>query len=480
MENDRVSTGISGLDEILDGGLIPGRTYLVRGGPGTGKTTLGLHFLVSGKAKGDKALFISLGEPESSVRRNAERQGLDLGGVSFLDLSPTPAFFAEVETYDIFSPAEVEREPITRRIVEEVENLKPSRVFIDSMTQFRYLAADPFQYRKQVLSFLRFLVERNATVLFASESSSEAPDDDLQFVCDGVIRLNDAPEGRSLSVSKFRGSSFLGGRHAMVLGGRGMEVFPRLVPEAYRKEFARETIPSGIPELDELLHGGLERGTVTLLTGPSGVGKSTLGMAFMKEAAGRGERSVMYTFEEEVELLLARCEAVNIPAYIMVERGTLAVEKIEPLRYSPEEFACAVRREVEGKGSRIVMLDSVSGYRLSLRGEDMTGHLHALCTYLKNMGVTVLLVNEVEHITGEFRATEVGISYLADNIVFLRYLEMQGELHKAIGVLKKRLSDFERTLREFQITRYGLKVGKPLVGLRGILTGTPEWTRPPG
>ncbi|HOJ14960.1 MAG TPA: ATPase domain-containing protein, partial [Deltaproteobacteria bacterium] len=248
MENDRVSTGISGLDEILDGGLIPGRTYLVRGGPGKGKTTLGLHFLVSGKAKGDKALFISLGEPESSVRRNAERQGLDLGGVSFLDLSPTPAFFAEVETYDIFSPAEVEREPITRRIVEEVENLKPSRVFIDSMTQFRYLAADPFQYRKQVLSFLRFLVERNATVLFASESSSEAPDDDLQFVCDGVIRLNDAPEGRSLSVSKFRGSSFLGGRHAMVLGGRGMEVFPRLVPEAYRKEFARETIPSGIPE----------------------------------------------------------------------------------------------------------------------------------------------------------------------------------------------------------------------------------------
>ncbi|MDH7475353.1 MAG: ATPase domain-containing protein, partial [Anaerolineae bacterium] len=297
---------------------------------------------------------------------------------------------------------------------------------------------------------------------------------DLQFLSDGIIHLEYAPEGRTLCVNRFRGSDFLSGRHAMRLGERGMEVFPRLMPEVYWREFALETISSGVPELDELLHGGLERGTVTIITGPSGVGKTTLGLQFMKKAAGRGERSVVYTFEEGVETLLARCEGINIPVRAMMERGTLSVVKVEPLRYTPDEFAHLVRREVEEEGARIVMLDSIAGYRLSLRGEDLVGHLHALSKYLANMGITTLLINEVEHITGEFRATEVGISYLADNIIFLRFLEMGGELHKAIGVLKKRVSDFEKSLREFQITRYGIKVGRPLTDLRGILSGTPE------
>ena len=471
----RLSTGIVGLDEVLHGGFIPGRAYLVRGGPGTGKTTLGLHFLTAGVANGEKVLFITLGEPEAVIRRNAEAMGFDLEGVSFLDLSPTPEFFTEVETYDLFSPAEVEREPTTQKIVAQVEKLKPTRVLLDAMTQFRYLATDPFQFRKQALSFLRFLAEQGATVLFISEASTEAPDADLQFLSDGVIDLEFAPQGRTISVTKFRGSDFRGGRHSMQLSGKGMEVFPKLVPEVYRREFIPETIASGVPELDELLHGGLERGTVTIITGPSGVGKTTLGLLFMKEAAGRGERSVVYTFEEGLETLLARCEAINVPAHAMMERGTLDMVKVEPLQFTPDEFARLVRREVEEQKARIVMLDSIAGYRLSLRGEDLVTHVHALSKYLANMGVTVLLINEVEAITGEFRATEVGISYLADNIIFLRYLEMQGEMRKAIGVLKKRVSDFEKTLREYEITRYGVKVGRPLTGLRGILSGRPEW-----
>jgi len=178
-----------------------------------------------------------------------------------------------------------------------------------------------------------------------------------------------------------------------------------------------------------------------------------------------------------VETLLARCQGVNIPARTMLERGTLNVVHVEPLQYTPEEFAQLVRHEVEEQNARIVMIDSVAGYRLSIRGEDLTPHLHALCKYLTNMGVTVLLIVEVERIVGDFSATELGISYLADNVIFLRYLELNGELRKAIGVLKKRLSDFEKTMREIEITRYGIRVGKPLTDLRGILTGTPEWVR---
>lgn len=471
----RISTGVDGLDEVLHGGLISQRAYLVRGGPGTGKTTLGLHFLVAGASQGENALFITLTESEAVVRQNAQTMGFDLTGVSFLDLSPTAEYFVEVESYDLFSPADVEREPITQSIVDSVRQLRPQRVFVDSMSQLRYLASDSFQYRKQVISFLRFLMELETTVLFASEAGIEAPDEDLQFLSDGVIDLKFAPHGRVLNVVKFRGSGFEGGQHAMRISSTGVDIFPRLVPGDDHQEFVPAVIASGVPEVDELLHGGLERGTITILSGPSGAGKTTMGLLFMKEAAGRGERSVVYSFEEEPEVLMRRCEAINIPVTAMMQRGTLSIVKVEPLLRSPDEFAYMVRDEIERQGTRIVMIDSMAGYQLLLRGDDLVTHLHALSKYMANMGVTVLLVNEVEAITGDFRATEVGISYLADNIIIFRFIELRGELRKTVGVLKKRLTDFERTLREIEITRYGVKVGRPLTDVRGILTGTPVW-----
>lgn len=467
----RCSTGIPGLDEVLSGGLVPNRAYLVRGGPGCGKTTLGFHFLSEGAKNGDECLFITLGEPEGELRANAAAQQFDLTDIHFLDLSPNADFFTQMQSYDIFSPAEVEREPITQQILDQISEIQPKRVFLDAMTQFRFLASDDFQFRKQVLSFLRFLVEQGSTVLFTSEGSLSNPDDDLQFMSDGVIHLQSTSQGRSINVSKFRGSDFRSGSHVIRLTNHGMDIFPRLLPEMHTQPFTQEIISSGIPEMDELLHGGFERGTITLLTGPTGVGKTTLGLQFMKEAAGRGERSVVYTFEEAQETLLRRCDAVNIPARTMIERGTLAVVPIEPLHFSPDEFARIVRKEVEERQAQIVMIDSIAGYRVSLRGEDIVTHLHALCKYLQNMGVAVLLINEIASITGDFQVSDLNISYLSDNIVFLRYLELRGEIHKTIGVLKKRLSNFERTLREIEVSRYGIKVGKPLTGLQGILTG---------
>ena len=194
----------------------------------------------------------------------------------------------------------------------------------------------------------------------------------------------------------------------------------------------------------------------------------------MKEAAGRGERSVVYTFEENLSTLVQRCSAISIPTAEMTRTGKLSIVQIEPLDYSPDEFAGQVRQEVEDREARIVMVDSVAGYQLSLRHRDLDRHLHALCRYLRNMGVTTILINEVEAITGDFMVTEHHISHLADTVVFLRYLELGGQIHRAIGVLKKRTGDFDKSLRELEITRYGIKVGRPLTGLRSILTGTPE------
>lgn len=264
----RLTTGVAGLDVVLLGGLIPSRSYLVRGTAGTGKTVLGLHFLTAGAARGERVLFISLMEPERNIRQNAAALGFNMEGVAFLDLSPTPEYFARVETYDIFAPAEVERAPMTRAIIERIDEVQPQRVFVDSMTQFRYLSPDPFQFRKQVLSFLRYLIDRGATVLSSSEPGPGTPDDDLQFISDGVLTLEVTPEGREIWVGKFRGSAFREGRHSMRLTDRGMLVFPHLVPEEFGQPFVPERVPSGVPELDELLDGGVERGTVTIIGGP--------------------------------------------------------------------------------------------------------------------------------------------------------------------------------------------------------------------
>ena len=475
----RCATGVAGLDEVLHGGLIPQRAYLVRGGPGTGKTTLGLHFLLAGLAENESALLITLESNEAQLAADAAAQGLDFSGIEVLDLSPTRDFFAQNQSYDIFSPGDVERDPTTQQIVRIIEERKPVRVFVDAITTLRYLAPDAFQFRKQALSFMRYLVEHGATVMMSSEPTITAPDDDLRFMSDGIIDLDmtriQGMMRRTLCVTKFRGSDFEGGEHSVRLTGTGMKVYPRLVPVAHERDFKLEVVSSGLPEMDALLGGGIERGTVSIFTGPTGVGKTTIGMQFMKEAATRGERSVVYAFEEQKETLLHRCDSIGIPVREMIRAGTLSIVEVEPLRFSPAEFALLVRREVEEMNARLVMIDGVAGYRLTLAGDDLVTQLHALGRYLKNMGVTALFINELETITGDFRATEVGVSYLADNLVFLRYLEIEGELRKAVGVLKKRVGSFEKVLREIEITECGVRVGAPLAGLRGVLTGTPEW-----
>jgi len=477
--SDRLSTGIPGLDEVTGGGFLPARSYLVRGPPGAGKSLLGLHFLTAEGA--GTPLFVNMGEPAGDVVENAASFGFDLDDVELVDLSPDVDAFVDRGTYSVFEPSEVEGAPVAREIADAVDEVEPDRVFVDPMTQLRYLAPDAHQFRQQVLSFLRYLKGQGATVLFTSQDSTSTPDDDLQFMSDGVVHLGRG-EVRTIEVQKFRGSGFDGGAHTARITDEGMVVSPRLRPRDHSQAFEPVAVPSGVPELDELLHGGVDRGTVTIISGPTGAGKTTTATQFMKEAAGRGERSVIYSFEESRETLIHRSESLNIPVRAMLERDTLAIEEYGTRDRSVDEFTRQLRRDVEENDTRIVMLDAVDGFRQGLAGEDrdVAQELHDIGRYLKNVGVTAIFVNEVGSITGEFEATEENVSYIADNIIVLRYIELSGELRKAIGVLKKRTGDFERTLRELEMTQHGIKVGEPLTGLRGILTGTPEWTDDPG
>lgn len=474
--NDRLSTGVSGLDHVLCGGFLPGRAYLLSGGPGHGKTTLGAHFLQAGVAAGEQGLFISLSERPEQLIEDVGARGIDLSEVEVLDLRPSgDEFLRSPGHFSVFEPGVVEGPSATARIVETVERLQPKRVLIDSLTHIRFLSSDVLRYRHQVSALLAFLHDQGCTVVSTAEAGPEADDMDLRFLCDGVICLEREPD-RAVEVVKFRGSDYVTGAHSLRLYENGMVVYPRLVPIEHRQDFEDRVLPSGVASLDAMLHGGLEAGTVTILTGPSGVGKTTLGFQFMAAAAQRGERSAAFIFEENIGILRRRCEGVGVPITAMEESGMLAIQIVEPLSHSPDQFVADLRHEVEENGTKLVMIDSVAGYRLSIREgrQDLIASLHALSKYLQNMGVTVLLVNEVRTLTGDFRATEVGISYFADAVIFLRYLECRGELTKVIGILKKRLSGFERSMRSFTVGAQGVVVGEPLTGLRGILSGIPE------
>lgn len=473
---DKISTGLDGLDEILHGGLIQNKAYLVQGGPGTGKSTFGLHFLSEATQNGENALYITLGESEKNISRNASQMGIDLSGVTILDLSPQEDLNKNSGSYSLFSATEVEQGPIMESIVSAVEEHQPDRVLLDSITMLRFLNQDPFQMRKMALSFIKFVTEHDATLMLVSESeeSESSSEKDAAFWVDGIIKVDNETEWRRVRVTKYRGSDYESGSHAFKINDQGITVYPRLRPNDYNRQFQDETLSSGIDEIDNLLQGGIEKGTISLIVGATGVGKTNLGVQFLKQSAVRGERAVLYTFEESKELVLNRSRMVNIPIDEMIETGNLAIVPVEPLSYSPDEFAKMVRWDVEQNNTQMVMVDSIGGYKLAIREENILERLHSLTVYLQNMGVTSFLINESQKITGEFSATNMNASYLADNIVFLRYLETEGEIRKAIGVLKKRLSDFEKSIREYRITGEGIKVGNPLSNMSGILTGNPR------
>jgi len=477
MDRQRLSTGVDGLDDVLHGGLLAERSYMVRGPAGAGKTLACLHFLAAGVEAGESTLFVNLEQDVDDLRADAETLGMPVDGVEFVDLSPSAEVFVDDTSYDVFTAADVEQEGVTDEIVDAVERVDPDRVVVDPLTQLRYLTSDEYQFRKQVVGLMRFLTDGGATVLFTTQETSATPTEELQFITDGTVQLERRPDGAFLSVPKFRGSGARSGDHAYRIDGDGVHVFPELSPGSTDAgEVPEGTLSSGVAEVDALLNGGFERGTVNVISGPTGVGKTTLGTQFANAAAARGERTVIYLFEETTRTFKQRSRAVGIPVDEMLRRDTLRIEEVEGLTVTPQEFGHRVRTEVEANDPGIVMVDGVAGYRIT-GGEDTARtarRLHALGRFLKRAGVTTLLIDETSSVTGEFTATDENISYLADALVFLRHVELQGELQKVIGVLKKRTSDFERTLRQFEITGEGVRVGEPLTRLRGVLSGTPE------
>lgn len=473
------ATGISGLDDILCGGLTPHRLYLVEGVPGSGKTTLALQFLLEGVAQGESTLYVTLSESADELHAVASSHHWSLDGIHIRELAPSEAALRPEDQYTMFHPSEVELGETTRTILEEVRRIQPRRVVFDSLSELRLLAGNALRYRRQILALKQFFSGRNCTVLLLDDMTSTDHDLQVQSIAHGVVCLEQlnpdyGTERRRLRVVKYRGVQFRGGYHDYVIRKGGIRVFPRLVAHESRNLSTRERLASGVAELDRLLGGGIERGTSTLITGAAGTGKSSLTAQFVHAAAMRGDKALMVIFDESASTLINRTAELSIDLQPHIEAGTVVITQVDPAELSPGEMVFKIREAVERDGISLVVIDSLNGYLNAMPGEHyLIIHLHELLTYLGQKDVATMLVSAHHGLIGSSMQAPIDVSYLADAVILMRYFEAKGEVRQIISVVKKRGGAHERSIREFKMAEGRIQVGEPLRDFRGILTGVP-------
>lgn len=476
-------TGIAGLDDILRGGLPPNRVYLIQGDPGSGKTTLGLQFLLEGVRVGEVPMYISLSESRDEVNSVARSHGWSLDGIHLFEMQVGQQEYSEAAENTLFEPSEVELREVMQRLLTEIDRVKATRVVFDSLSELRLLAQHPLRYRRQILMLKQFFSGRHSTVLFLDDRTAPEEDRQLQSVVHGVLMLEMVPseygnERRRLRVVKLRGMAPRGGYHDFAIRTGGLEVFPRLVAAEYPPAGGvPDTLPSGVHQLDQLLGGGIDRGTATLVIGPAGSGKSSLAMKYALSAAQRGEHVELFAFDERLQTLLLRARGLGMDLDGAIDAGRMVLTQVDPAEMGPGEFVSSVSRSVKDRGARVVVIDSINGYLNAMPEErTLALQLHELLSVLNQSNVTTIMVMAQHGLLGPSMQSPIDISYLADTVVMLRYFEAAGAVRKAISVIKKRSGSHEDTIREFRMgTPDGITVGKPLAGFRGVLTGVPTY-----
>lgn len=481
--DSRCETGIDGLNEILGDGLPANCMYLVQGDPGSGKTTLALQFLLEGVRLGEKTLYITLSETKEELVTVARSHGWSLDSISLFELSAIDSLVRPEARTTVFHPSEVELTKVSEMLQSEIRRIQPARVVFDSLSEFRLMAETALRYRRQLINLKQELAKYNSTALLLDDrmdNSRIGGDPHVLSLTHGVIEMEQlSPDyGRSrrrLRVLKMRGMKFREGYHDYSIEKGGLRVFPRILASDHRADFAPQAVSSGNQEFDELLGGGLDRGTTTLIMGPAGTGKSTLAMQYAAQMAQRNESSVLFAFDEIRGIVLARATAVGLDVERHINTGLIDVQQVDPAELSPGEFGMRIREAVEG-GCTLLIIDSLNGYLNAMPGEKyLVNQLHEMSAYLNQKGVVTILILAQYGLIGQAEAP-LNLSYLADTVVSVRFFEAAGAVRRALSVIKKRSGGHEKTIREYQlVSDGGLRIGPPLKQFQGVLTGTPSF-----
>lgn len=472
--------GQAGIDDILNGGLPRHRVYLVEGKPGTGKTTLAMQFLLEGRQQGETGLYITLSETKEELEASAVSHGWSLDGIEIYELAPPETLLDERQQQSLLYSSDLELGETTRLVFEVVDRVKPRRIVFDSLSEVRLLAQSSLRYRRQTLALKHYFSRQDATVLMLDDMTAEIDDRTVHSVAHGVIQLEElspvyGSDRRRIRICKLRGQRYRGGFHDFTIRTGGVAAFPRLVAQEHHQEIERSDLSSGLAALDTLLGGGVARGTSLLVLGPAGAGKTLIAMCFAVAACARGERVVVYLFDEDVELLLTRTDLLGMRLRQYRAEGLLHIEQVDAAELSPGEFAHLLRHEVTRKKGSIVIIDSLNGYQASMPEEQfLILHMHELLSFLNRTGVLTILTVAQHGVLGDMKSP-ADLTYLSDSVLLLRYFEASGRVRRALSVIKKRSGGHEDTIREFRISARGVEVGEPLYGFQGVLRGIPEY-----
>lgn len=475
------TTGVAGLDDVLGGGLPSNRLYVVEGDPGSGKTTLALQFLREGARLGQRTLYVALSETLEELSEVAASHGWTLEGINLIGLDTLSKRLEEEATYTVYHPSDVELGETIKHIRSEIERLNPARVALDSVSELKTLSQTGARYRREILGLKQFFAGKKCTALVLDDCITPEGEQQLQSIAHGVVRMERAsreygPTRRQIHIVKMRGVPFQDGKHDFVIRTGGIELYPRLSASNALRTTHDGSTQSGSPELDALLGGGLDCGSSTLLLGPGGCGKTTLCSHYLITALKRGEQAACYLFEESRETFLRRAAGFGIDFEPYLSSGKLELVEIDLSALSPGEFSAGIRRIVEQKDARLVVIDSVNGYLNGMPSERfLLIHIHELLAYLGQKGVVTLLTIAQHGMLGTSMLTPIDVSFLADTVILLRFFEAAGMVRQAISVVKKRRGAHERTLRELKIGSTGMEVGEVLRDFEGVITGVPRY-----
>ena len=438
-----------------------------------------MQFILAGRDSSESVLYVSMSETRNELEGVAAAHGWSLEGIELRELVP-PEIEGEGSRQTMFHTSEVELGETMKLLFDEIERIDPARIVLDSLSEMRLLAQNPLRYRRQIFAFKHFLGRRRATVLVLDDMTSNSPDLQLHSIVHGVVTLQEMPldygaERRRLRVTKMHGVKFRGGFHDYVIRTGGLEIFPRLETVEIPRTLPTDVVRSGSDALDALLGGGLRRGTSALLIGPAGSGKSSVALSIAYKAAKDGDCVALYAFDESTESITERARGLGMEIGALIAERALHLHEVNPAEMSPGEFTALVCRGVLERNARIVIIDSLNGYLQAMPQERFLAlEIHQLLSFLNRHGVLTILIMAQHGMVGVVEAP-IDLSYLSDSVLLLRFFEAQGEIRKAISVLKKRVGTHERTIREFRLGGQGLAVGEPLTDFQGIMTGIPTY-----